>query len=343
LCYNRGCGKEFRLKDNHEEACTYHPGAPYFHDAYKGWTCCQNKSTDFTTFLNTPGCSVGKHSNIKPEEPEKITGNLSKDSPAEEVIEVRPPIQPAKERCCVDSPRQRLSPTVAASLKQALLNIKKPVDDGEGVKANEGDTCKNNGCKKVFPAVDEVCKYHPGYPVFHEGLKYWSCCQRKTTEFQQFLDQEGCEIGVCKWIDDKGKDISCRYDWHQTASHVTVAVYAKKYDPSVSFVEVNPVRLVVHLHFPEENANFDLDLELKGIVEVESCTVSMMGTKLEVKMKKAETGSWAKLDIPKKVVKKEVVEEKPKEEPTVDALELDDLDLQPTKLQLSKEAMMKVN
>ena len=140
-----------------------------------------------------------------------------------------------------------------------------------------------------------------------------------------------------------GKDISCRYDWHQTASHVTVAVYAKKYDPSVSFVEVNPVRLVVHLHFPEENANFDLDLELKGIVEVESCTVSMMGTKLEVKMKKAETGSWSKLDIPKKVVKKEVVEEKPKEEPTVDALELDDLDLQPTKLQLSKEAMMKVN
>ena len=135
---------------------------------------------------------------------------------------MRPPIQPAKERCCVDSPRQRLSPTVAASLKQALLNIKKPVDDGEGVKAKEGDTCKNNGCKKVFPAVDEVCKYHPGYPVFHEvriifkklnlekniifkGLKYWSCCQRKTTEFQQFLDQEGCEIGVCKWIDDKGE------------------------------------------------------------------------------------------------------------------------------------------
>ena len=107
-------------------------------------------------------------------------------------------------------------------------------------------------------------------------------------------------------------------------------------------MEVNPVRLVVHLHFPEENANFDLDLELKGIIEVESCTASMMGTKLEVKLKKGETGSWAKLDIPKKVEKK-VEEEKPKEEPAVDALELDDLDLQPTKLQLSKDAMTKVN
>ena len=68
----------------------------------------------------------------------------------------------------------------------------------------------------------------------------------------------------------------------------------------------------------------------------------MMGTKLEIKMKKAEIGSWAKLDIPKKVVKVGKVEEAPKEEPSVDALELDDLDLQPTKLQLSAEAQMKV-
>jgi len=211
------------------------------------------------------------------------------------------------------------------------------------VKAKEGDTCKNNGCKETFPGMVDDCKHHPGYPVFHEGMKYWSCCQRKTTEFQHFLEQEGCDIGKHKWVDDKGKEITCRYDWHQTATHVTVAVYAKKYDPNVSFVEVNPVRLVVHLHFPEENANFDLDLELKGIVEVESCSANMMGTKLEIKMKKAETGSWAKLDIPKIVEKVDKVEEKPKEEPSVDALELDDLDLQPTKLQLSAEARMQVN
>ena len=35
------------------DACEYHPGAPIFHDAYKGWSCCNKKSTDFTTFLNT--------------------------------------------------------------------------------------------------------------------------------------------------------------------------------------------------------------------------------------------------------------------------------------------------
>ena len=79
--------------------------------------------------------------------------------------------------------------------------------------------------------------------------------------------------------------VHCRYDWHQTASHVTVAVYAKKYDPERSYLEVrlylltcnvtvlptqlSPVRLVIHLVFPAENNNtFHLDIQLKGVVEV---------------------------------------------------------------------------
>eukprot|EP00118_Oscarella_pearsei_P014275 m.121263 g.121263 ORF g.121263 m.121263 type:complete len:118 (+) comp37749_c2_seq67:346-699(+) len=53
------------------EACRFHPGDPYFHDAYKGWSCCQKKSVDFTEFLNIAGCTVSFHSNVKPSEPEK--------------------------------------------------------------------------------------------------------------------------------------------------------------------------------------------------------------------------------------------------------------------------------
>lgn len=33
-------------------SCVYHPGDPFFHDAYKGWSCCKKKCTDFTEFLN---------------------------------------------------------------------------------------------------------------------------------------------------------------------------------------------------------------------------------------------------------------------------------------------------
>eukprot|EP00118_Oscarella_pearsei_P014268 m.121137 g.121137 ORF g.121137 m.121137 type:complete len:122 (+) comp37749_c2_seq15:288-653(+) len=70
-CYNRGCGKMYSDEDNHEKACRFHPGDPYFHDAYKGWSCCQKKSVDFTEFLNIAGCTVSFHSNVKPSEPEK--------------------------------------------------------------------------------------------------------------------------------------------------------------------------------------------------------------------------------------------------------------------------------
>lgn len=53
------------------DSCQYHPGVPVFHDALKGWSCCSRRSTDFTEFLNIPGCTHGPHSNVKPPEPEK--------------------------------------------------------------------------------------------------------------------------------------------------------------------------------------------------------------------------------------------------------------------------------
>jgi len=242
-------------------------------------------------------------------------------------------------------------------LFQAIAALPPPqIENGDSAVIAEGECCKNNGCKKTYSAerVDNECLYHPGIPVFHEGMKYWSCCQRKTTEFQEFMDQVGCTVGKCKWIEDKkGKEVECRYDWHQTATHVTTAVYAKKYDPQRSIVELSPVRLYIQLVFPAENDNtFTLDLELKGVVEVETSKVSMMGTKLEVKMKKAESSSWAKLNIPREMVKKEEKKEEEeaktlldmaKKEPVVDALDLDDLDITPQKFTLSKEATTKVN
>lgn len=59
--------------------------------------------------------------------------------------------------------------------------------------------------------------------------------------------------------------VSCRYDWHQTSSYVVVSVFAKKYDPDRSSVELNPVRLKMNLFFPEEEASFKLDVDLEGV------------------------------------------------------------------------------
>ena len=49
------------------------------------------------------------------------------------------------------------------------------------------------------PSKASECQYHSGVPIFHEGLKFWSCCQKKTSDFQSFLDQAGCQFGTCKW------------------------------------------------------------------------------------------------------------------------------------------------
>lgn len=33
------------------------------------------------------------------------------------------------------------------------------------------ETCVHKGCNKAYTDPDEVCTYHPGPPVFHEGQK----------------------------------------------------------------------------------------------------------------------------------------------------------------------------
>jgi hypothetical protein len=49
----------------------------------------------------------------------------------------------------------------------------------------------------------QKCIYHEGIPIFHEGMKYWSCCQRKTSDFDNFLNQVGCCEGKHLWFKEK--------------------------------------------------------------------------------------------------------------------------------------------
>jgi len=59
--------------------------------------------------------------------------------------------------------------------------------------------CLNKGCQIVF-RVDEnsnsSCRYHSGQPVFHDAIKYWSCCpEKKCYDFETFLQVAGCSTG----------------------------------------------------------------------------------------------------------------------------------------------------
>lgn len=94
---------------------------PFFHDAYKGWSCCKKKSVDFTEFLNIKGCELSKHSNVKPPEPEKPTKPIIEDETRKEI---REPVKPsALKRPPFNSELTRLIPTIAPALKQSIDNL----------------------------------------------------------------------------------------------------------------------------------------------------------------------------------------------------------------------------
>lgn len=61
VCKNKGCGQTFTEKDNHETACSYHPGPAIFHDRMRGWKCCDIHVKEFDEFMSIPPCTKGWH------------------------------------------------------------------------------------------------------------------------------------------------------------------------------------------------------------------------------------------------------------------------------------------
>ncbi|XP_077976839.1 cysteine and histidine-rich domain-containing protein 1-like [Glandiceps talaboti] len=310
LCYNRGCGEKFNLDQNNTDSCRHHPGVPVFHDALKGWSCCPKRTRDFTDFLNIPGCTNGPHSNEKPPEPEKSSGDTNIPD-GEEVITVEPPQRPPLRNCIdrpsVNEPRIKLQATVGQSLKAALDRKKKTVaektadEEAGSAKVQVGTSCKNSGCNKCYENETsnvDVCNHHPGVPIFHEGMKYWSCCRRKTSDFNNFLAQAGCATGQHVWTkkDDSKKTAACRYDWHQTGNFVCISVFSKVTNPELTFVEVNQVSAFINIVFGTEESLFQQEFILYGVIDPSKSTVNLLGSKVEIKLKKADPVSWKTLE-----------------------------------------------
>ncbi|XP_071801207.1 cysteine and histidine-rich domain-containing protein 1-like isoform X1 [Asterias amurensis] len=317
-CYNKGCGKKFLPSENGPEACIHHPGEPVFHDAYKGWSCCKKRTTDFTEFLNMRGCTKGLHSNEKPAEKPKpqVSNKTNQDVVHVEPPKQRQPIEPPTKRPSESDPVVRLPVTVGSSLKSALENLtitpsQDQNDEQVSNEVTEGTQCKNRGCQKSYMGEQsdyEKCQFHPGQAVFHEGMKFWSCCERRTSDFTNFLEQEGCTTGAHLWLvkeDDTKKLVDCRYDWHQTTSHVVLSVYCKLSQPDVSFIETNRVLLNVDITFNQSKNKFKKTFLLEGVIDPTKSSMTMLGSKCEIKLKKGEACSWRKFELPLKTSKAE--------------------------------------
>ncbi|KAK9732096.1 choed [Popillia japonica] len=278
-CYNRGCGQKYHADKNAEDSCRHHPGEPFFHDAYKGWSCCNRKCTDFTEFLNIRGCTVSKHSNIKPIEPEKPVQSI----PDVEIVEVKP-VQPAMKRPPFNTPMTTMNPEIAPSVKQNISVSSENTTNANSSEVTVGTSCKNRGCTTSYegPTSDSsTCTYHPGVPIFHEVK------------------------------------LDVRQD----------NIYGRK-KMTTSVIKLSPVRLYANLVFPQElGATFNIDIELNGVIDVEKSNVQMLGTKVEIKMKKAEPSNWRMLEYRKSSEGKAEVETLNPNDlaPKVEGVDLEDL------------------
>lgn len=59
MCRRRACGSSYEGDEKRQgEKCTFHPGAPIFHEGSKGYTCCKRRVLEFDEFMKIVGCQT---------------------------------------------------------------------------------------------------------------------------------------------------------------------------------------------------------------------------------------------------------------------------------------------
>ena len=166
-----------------------------------------------------------------------------------------------------------------------------------------GTVCKNAGCQEAYRSEEssfETCQHHTGVPIFHEGMKYWSCCQKKTSDFSTFLAQSGCTSGKHLWIKKKeaqeNTDNTCRFDWFQFGSNVVVSIYSKVPITKLCYVRANSQHLQVSLTYGQDRKLFKRSFNLFGEIDLKRSSVSFSPAKTEITMRKADLVQWPVLE-----------------------------------------------
>ncbi|KAJ7297659.1 hypothetical protein O6H91_Y043700 [Diphasiastrum complanatum] len=209
-CQRIGCDAFFSLEDNPDDACCYHPG-PLFHDGGKEWSCCKQRSHDFSLFLSIPGCTTGKHSSEKPQT--RAAPSPNKPIPISSIGNAA--LDSAKASCsrcqqgffCSDHGSKVVS-VPALPAKSSMKSASKPENLEAEVKASPAplkvvdldakQVCKNKSCGKTFTERENhesACSYHPGPAVFHDRSRGWQCCDVYVKEFDEFLTVPPCTKG----------------------------------------------------------------------------------------------------------------------------------------------------
>jgi hypothetical protein len=156
---------------------------------------------------------------------------------------------------------------------------------------------------------EEKCVYHPGVPIFHEGSKGYSCCKRRVLEFDQFMKLEGCQTkerhlfvgsGKKKKSDAEmegpdGEEVvqNVRQDFYQTATSVNASFFLKKINKETAKVEFKSREILLDLRTTDNPVkHYKATIPLYATIDSDKSKYSILGTKLEVTLAKADGTSW---------------------------------------------------
>ncbi|KAI6126199.1 chord-domain-containing protein [Pisolithus croceorrhizus] len=305
-CTRRGCGKDYDPGQNDNASCSYHPGAPVFHEGLKSWSCCSavNKPVlDFDEFMNISGCTVGAHSDEKPD----VTSQTHKVPTLGHLTMTK-----SSQGLEVYSTSTVKSAAGSAATVVTATQIDPPVEEEDDLRASviPGTICRRRGCGVAFVSDQEnrvgdgtgsVCTYHPAPPIFREGSKGYLCCKRRVLEFDEFLKIEGCTKGRHIFAPKQARQelteqfTDCRIDHYQTPNEVHVSVFAKQADRDKSSVTVEEMQVHLDLFLPGQK-RFKRTLNLFGPVLPQESSYQFYGTKVEVLLKKLDGRSWTLLE-----------------------------------------------
>ena len=91
-----------------------------------------------------------------------------------------------------------------------------------------------------------------------------------------------------------------KHQWYQSQTHVTLEVMAKNVDPADATFDLTPERVVVVVRGkgdadPDGAADYRLDVRLFGGIVPEESKCAVLGSKLEIRLRKSEAIQWGDL------------------------------------------------
>jgi disease resistance protein len=140
-------------------------------------TCCGKGNMDWDDFMKIPGCSVGSHSDIKPEKPVRLHSHGSDSF-----------LQTAPQLISPDiCPQKHSEETIETERPQ------KPWVSERGLRR-----CVHAACQKEYDQsqnTDDSCEYHSGTATFKDTRKFWSCCNAGSYDWDDFMKIPKCAKG----------------------------------------------------------------------------------------------------------------------------------------------------